>query len=399
MKRRSTTPVSTSLAARAVIVAAAVLIVIATPIQFAPKANADKYDDQINAIQKQIDQYESQAGKLQNQANSLQQKIAALNAQKAKIQGKIDISEIKYKQLKQKITQTENDIQTNKIVLGDTMANLYVDAKVSPLEMLASSKNIGDYVDKQEYQSSIRDELSKTINKIESLKTQLETQKKDIEKILAQQRNDRKALQEKQDEQQQILNETKGKQSAYLQLSAKSRAEQGRIRAAQQAAIAAAIASSGGATLVRGGAAGDYPWGAGNCPMLGYYSTQGSDGNGGDGHGYGCRQCASYAAWRVAKETGNYPENWGNAKDFPASARGIFPTGYTPRAGSLAVMGPGSSGAAEGHIVWVEQVGSGSHAGQLLVSQYNYNYGAGYGMYSEMWLSASIFDYGYIYVK
>ena len=83
------------------------------------------------------------------------------------------------------------------------------------------------------------------------------------------------------------------------------------MRAQQQAAIAAAINNSGGATVIKSGAAGGYPWNSQNCAMVGYYSLDGADGNGGDGYGYGCRQCVSYAAWRVAKETGYYPVNWG----------------------------------------------------------------------------------------
>lgn len=401
MKQQSTTLVpKLSLTARACIVAVTILAVSTAP--FAGNNNivfADQYDNQIAALQQTIDQYDAQAGKLRDQANNLQQKVAAIQLQKGKIQAQINISTAKQKKLEKEIAATEKKIEANKDVLGSTIADLYVDGDISPLVLLASSDNIADYVDNQANREQVQNTVNAKIKEIEHLKQVLESKKNDVEKLLAQQRNNRKALQEKQDEQQRILNITQGKQSVYQELSAKSRAEQNRVRAAQQAAIAAAIASSGGATLVRGGVAGGYPWNSSNCPMIGYYSTVGSNGDGGDGHGYGCRQCASYAAWRVAKETGLYPENWGNAKDFPSSASGIFPTGYTPRAGSLAVMGPASSGASEGHIVWVEAVGTGDHAGQLLVSQYNYNYGAGYGMYSEMWLSASIFDYGYIYVK
>ncbi|MEP6710615.1 MAG: CHAP domain-containing protein [Candidatus Saccharibacteria bacterium] len=396
MKQRSTTPVLKSFAAKLTLVGTALIIAVTAPIQMGTVVKADPYDDQINAIQAQIDQYEAAAGSLQNQANDLQQKVQGLNVQKAQIQAQVDLSQVKYDQLQAQIKQTEKDISDNKSALGETIANIYVDGSVSPLEMLASSKNIGDYVDKQQYQSSVRDELTKTISKIKSLKQQLDKQKADVEKVLADQKNSRDALAAKEAEQQKLLDDTKGEQNAYLQLSAASQAKQGQIREAQQAAIQAAIGRSGGARVIASGADGDYPWNDSTCPMSGYFSTGGADGNGGDGRGYGCRQCASYAAWRVAKETGYYPINWGNATNFPASARSAgYSTGYSPRAGSLGVMHASSAGVPEGHVVWVESVNG---DGTLTVSQYNYNYGAGYGKYSKMVLSASIFN-EYVYIK
>ena len=52
-------------------------------------------------------------------------------------------------------------------------------------------------------------------------------------------------------------------------------------------------------------------------------------------------------------------------------------------------------GSPEGHVAWVEAVNG---DGTIVVSQYNYNYGAGWGMYSEMRLSASVFS-EYVYIK
>lgn len=396
MKQRSTTPVFASFAAKATLIVAAVLIAVAGPIQSAPVAKADRFDDQINAIQRQIDQYDAAAGNLQNVANDLQQKVTSLNVEKSQIQAQVDINQLKYDQLLAKITETEAKIADNKTALGDTIANIYVDGTISPLEMLASSKNIGDYVDKQELQSSVRDELTTTIGKIKVLKKQLETQKSDLEKVLADQKIARDALAAKEAEQQKLLNDTRGEQAAYQKLSADNQAQQTQIRQQQQAAIAAAYASSGGGTVIASGQLGEYPWNSSNCAMGGpggYYSYGGSDGNGGDGRSYGCRQCASYAAWRVAKETGRYPIGWGNATNFPQSARNAgYATGSSPRANSLAVLHNG----AEGHVAWVESVSDDESS--IIVSQYNYNYGAGYGMYSKMKLSAGAFQ-EYVYIK
>jgi len=44
------------------------------------------------------------------------------------------------------IADTEKKIKDNQDALGETIANLYVDGKISPLEMIASSKNVSDYL-------------------------------------------------------------------------------------------------------------------------------------------------------------------------------------------------------------------------------------------------------------
>jgi len=61
---------------------------------------------------------------------------------------------------------------------------LYVDDKITPIEMLASSKTVSDFIDKQEYRSSVRNQLTSTISEIKVLKESLVAQKTDVETCL-----------------------------------------------------------------------------------------------------------------------------------------------------------------------------------------------------------------------
>lgn len=398
MRRKQTTPVQRiSFAKKGALIVIAFLMAVSVPVSlFADNVQADQYDERIRQLQAEIDQYQSKAKALNEQANNLQNAVNGLNNEISAIQAQININQTKFDQLTSEIKLNEQKIDYNQDVLGKTIADIYVDDKISPLEMLASSKNIGEYVDKQEYRSTVRDRLTVAINDIKIAKKELEKQKVDVQKVLADQQNARAALDGKRAEQQNILDKTRGDESAYQQLSATKRADQSRIREQQQAAIQAAINRTGGASVISVGVDGAYPWSNANCPMLGYYSTGGADGNGGDGKGYGCRQCASYAAWRVARETGRYPTYWGNATNFPSRARAAgYSTGVSARAGSLGVMHAGNAGVPEGHVVYVEAVVDGGSS--IIVSQYNYNYGAGYGMYSKMKMSTAVFD-EYIYI-
>ena len=393
MRIRITKKTSTSFASKLALISVSILIAVAAPVQMTQKVSADQYDDKIAALQQDIAIYQQQAAILNGQAATLQSAIAQLANQKAAIQTQIDISQTKYDQLVIQIADTEQKIKDNQDALGTTIANMYVDGNITPIEMLASSKNISDYLDKQEYQSSIRDQLSSTITKVKDLKTQLNKQQTDVGKILADQKSQREILVAKENEQQSLLDRTQGQEATYQQMIGSNQSAIAEAKATQ-AIINARINGSGGFTLVDSGSLVDYPWNSSNCPMWGYLSTDGADGNGGDGHGYGCRQCASYVAWRFAKETSLYP-SWGNAVDFTASAVAAGFTEGAPQAGSIAVMDPGKAGQSYGHVAWVEAVDGN---GKMVVSQYNYDYGQGYGMYSEMILSVSAFDH-FIHIK
>jgi len=398
MKRRSTTPVSIKgLATKSSLVATAVVMASAGSLSVQPKAYAEDYDAQIQALEQEISAYQQEAKKYSKQAASLQGKLKILASDKAQIQGQIELSQTKFKQLKQKIAQTEKDITTTQTALGETMANMYVDDEISPLEMLASSNSIADYVDKQEYRSSVSQQLSKAIDRIRELRKQLEEQKASVERTLADQKNARNALSAKEAEQQELLSKTQGRESTYKQLSAESNDKKLELQKQQQAAIEAAIAAAAGGSgsinvLPGDPNKGGYPWESGCYVDGNAVSHGGANGNGADPLGYGCRQCVSYTAWKVMEKTGYAPKYWGNANQWPGSASGAgYKTGSTPKAGSVGVISAGQYG----HVVWIESVNG---DGTVNISQYNYLNagGSGWGHYSEMRVSAATYD-TYIY--
>jgi surface antigen len=344
---------------------------------------ADKYDDQIKALQQEIGGYQAQAAALNAQAQTLQTELAGLAAEKATIQGQIDLSQAKYDKLVHDIAETEQKIADNKDALGQIIADMYVDGTISPLEMLASSNNIGDYVDQQEYRSSIQNSLSDTIDQINKLKKQLEEQKKDVERVLADQKSQRDALAAKEAEQAKLLADTQGQEASYQQLSSKRNAEINSLKSQQAAEMAAAAAAQGAGNIGGGSVGGGgYPGMWANAPQDSLV----------DNWGLYNRECVSYTAWKVAS-TGRYVPHFagaGNANQWPSTAaqHGI-PSGSTPVAGSVAIWYIG----AYGHSMYVEAVNG---DGTITVSDYNNNSdGAGWGLYHYYVRSASGLTYVY----
>ncbi|MBI3889534.1 hypothetical protein HY312_03090, partial [Candidatus Saccharibacteria bacterium] len=321
MKLRSTTPVfkQKHTAKKITLISVAVLLALATPIQMVRDVQADEFDERISSIQKEIDQYQNQASDLGRQADTYQKEVTRLSGEKAILQKQIDLKQAEYDQLVAKINDNEQKIVRNQDALGTTIASIYVDDKVSAFEMLASSQSIGDYVDKQSYRTSVRDNLTKAISEIKRLKKQLEQQKIDVERNLADQQGQKNVLASKEAEQQQFVNQFRSNQIAYQGLSATRQAQKEQIQQQQQAAIVAAMrraASSGGGSYTPAVAGdpnkGGYPAAYANADYFSYIP---------DKWGMFARQCVSYVAWKVEQKNGYMPY-WGgrgNANQWPGN--------------------------------------------------------------------------------
>ncbi len=380
MKQRSTTPAVKGIVTKSSIVAAAVVMAFATPITFGQQVLADRYDEQISALRAEVSGYQAKAADLRQQAGTLAAALEILTVEKNTIQRQVDLSQAKYDKLVHDIAETEKKIDDNKDALGQIIADMYVDGSITPLEMLASSKNIGDYVDQQEYRSSIQSNLSATIKEINTLKKKLEEQKKEVERVLADQKSQRDQLAAKEAEQAKLLADTRGEEAAYQQLSAQRNAQISQLQAQQAAELAARARQVGGYTASSDGSNGGYPSKWANAPMNSYV----------DSWGMYSRQCVSYAAFKVAQAYGNMPY-WGgvgNANQWPGNARAAgIPTGSAPRVGSVGVVSSGQYG----HVAWVEAI---NPNGTIRISHYNVNWTGNYAVWDN--LSPSYFD-TYIY--
>ena len=381
---------SVNLATKIVLVFVSLLIAVATPMQMIQKAYADQYDDKIAALQQDINNFNAQAAQLAVQATTLQSAVNALKNQAAAIQAQIDISQVKYDQLVAQIADTEKKIANNQDALGSTIADMYVDGSVTPIEMLASSKNISDYLDKQEYQSSIRDQLTSTINTIKDLKTQLDKQKVDVKAVLDKQQAEKAGLVATQSEQQDLLNQTQGQEAAYQQLVSNSRQKVAEVNA-QQRAYYQSLLNSG--RSVNNGTYGSFQfkdWSGNQGCSGGYPYCQAQDSIIDPWQLFN-RECVSYVAWALSNR-GKLVEGFhgsGNASQWPSSAVNYSGASIVanPRADDAVVLGqiPGFT-SSYGHIMIIDSIGS---DGWINVSQYNM-YGT--GEYSTMSIKFDIND-------
>lgn len=384
MKQRSTTPVSTSFAARAAIVAASILMMVATPIQIAPTAFADQFDDQIAAIQREVDQYQAAARDLSNRADTLQRELDRLSNEKAQLQSQINLSQAKYDQLVKNIAKARERIKQNRLVVGELIVNDSVADKVSPFVRLAGSDNLAKSLDEITNAEAAQDDIIAKIKEIEKLRKQLEDDRKALEVVLTDQKHQRDALVAKENEHANLVAQTRGEEAAYQQLSAQRNKDISKLRAAQIAANRQATGGIG-SVQVQGNCGGGYPGLAQHS--RGQYGCSLSLDGGVDKWGMYNRECVSYAAFKVAQSGRTMPD-WGftgpaNAIQWldRAAASGIS-YDRNPRVGDVAILPIGYYG----HAMYVEQVSG----GQVYLSEMNLNWD---GNYTERWADASSMYY------
>jgi surface antigen len=334
---------------------------------------ADQFDQQINALQQQNAGLQVQSDNLAATAATYQEAVNQLQAIINGLQNNIVNTQNQIDTLQKQITEAQIELDQQKQVLGQNIKTMYLEGDISTLEILASSKDLSDFVNKQEYRNSVSNKVKASVDKINALKAQLTKQQREQQSLLADLQKQQNQKQAEESQQAQLLNYTEAQKANYDQQIGANNSQIGSLRA-QQAALNRQL---GGVPSAGDPGHGGYPGVWNNSPQDSVL----------DSWGMFNRECVSYTAWKVFQTYGYMPY-WGgvgNANQWPGDAqRAGIPTGSVPKAHSVAIWNVG----AFGHAMWVEAVSGNT----IYVSQYNYDY---YGHYSEMSISASGLTYIY----
>ncbi len=344
---------------------------------------ARDFDAEIRAKEREAAQYQAEANRLASQADSLNRELGILNNQINQIQAEIAASQQKHDKLVEDIEKSKKQIERNREALGEILSDMYVDDKISPLEMLASSNSIGDYIDKQEQRSTLRQGLNEKIKEIKELQKKLEKSRDEVKKVLDEQRFKQSELASKQSTQKNLLDRTKGDEAAYQNLVKDRQSQIDGLRRQQQELIRLRSQGAGGGTYITVGGSGGYPWSGVSYPCW--------SGACADPWGLYYRECVSYVAWKLSVNGRGVKHfsGLGHAYQWPSTTSGYTNQSRSPSVGSALVFPAGVQGAAwTGHVMYVEQVNAG---GTIIVSEYNWD---GMGSYSERELKSHEYSGG-----
>lgn len=344
--------------------------------------SADRFDEQIRRLQQENSGRQGALSGLQGDASDLQGAVAMLRQQLNQVQAEINANVAKQTEIQKNIDANEAELARQRNILGADIKAMYVDGDISTIEMLATSKNLSDFVDKETYRNAVQKQIQETLKKINKLQAELQGQKDQVNNLLLQQRAQQQQLDENRREQSRLLALNQQQQSEFNAQIKGANAEIADLRRKQAEENCRIFGCSGG---VLGG--GDYPWGYAKCLHTGQvegncynydWAVNGQAYNWNTG-GWGYRNCTDWVAFRSG---GRVPSasvmhvyaGSGHAKYWDDTGRGMGrQVDSSPSDGDTAVSNSGTYG----HVLYVEQVhGDGS----ITLSDYNR---AGTGKYDS----------------
>ena len=326
---------------------------------YVPHVRADRFQEQINALNADSGNKKAAQMQLGAEAAGIQDVINKLQAEINALQGRIDENTRTMAKLQEQIKAAEAELERQKDLLGQTIRQMYLEGDITTVEMLATSKDLSEFFDKQQYRESVRSKIKTTLDKITKLKLELNDQKEKVQKLLTEQKALQGQLAAQKAENNRLLSMNQAQQGALDAQIKGNNAKVAELRR-QQAAENARLFGNG--SVINGGACSPRPdntypdkW----CNIAQDAVV--------DAWGMYNRECVSYTAWKVY-ESGRHMPYWGargNANQWDDNARAAgIPVDRNPRPGDVAVSNAGYYG----HVMYVESVNSN---GTINISQYN----------------------------
>ncbi len=366
------------------LVTALVFGILLSVSSFAKDVRAVDYETEIRALQSENDVNQSSAIALQEQAVSYQDAVNRLQSQINAIQGQIDASRAEQSRLEQEIIVKQAELDAQRELLANEIRAMYEDGHISTIEMLATSKNLSDFIDKEEYRNAVQENIQKSLIKVAQLQNDLKSNKDQIDTLLADIEAQQAQMAADRNQQAAMLAYTESQKDEFNKKISDNSSKIAELRRQQVIANSKYNIGSPGQGVNCGGG---YPgstrsnWGTWGCnhPID----------NTIDNWGMYNRQCVSYTAFKVhsdflAGRNSRDMPYWGgvgNANQWDNNAiRAGIPVNGTPKPGAIAVSNAGYYG----HVMYVEQVGVVNGQQAIYVSDYN----AGWdGRYREYWRS------------
>ncbi|MBQ3296308.1 CHAP domain-containing protein [Candidatus Saccharibacteria bacterium] len=328
----------------------------------ATTAHVDAYncktgDTECEAAKANMQANQSEAKLYTDKAESVGQVISQLNAEINSLNAEIAANEAKITQLNAEIEANEAKLAETQAALAEMLINMHFNGDSEPITILAGSKTISDYAEKQAREDVAKQEITAASERIKTIKEELTTKKAEVEKALAISEENRNLVASKKSSQESL--------KAEYDKSASDATALASYWEEQLKALAWTPPSNSTGNGTRNwGANNTYPYRY-NCPQDNVrYSAYG---------GAVC-QCTSYASykayekWGITNTWGGHAYNYVNAVGYYVPSTGARTyVDKNPAANSIAIQ----LGGAYGHVMWVESVNAN---GSINVTEYNVNW-------------------------
>lgn len=314
------------------------------------------------AAQAAADQKAKEAAAVQAQISVVNTQIDESQTALNQTVGQISDAEKNIEELSAKIKTEEENLAKQKDKLNAIISNWYMEGDSGFIEVVMSSNNLSQLVDKQQYYDSIKQQISTTMEKINQMKAELnqkksdqEAKKAELESLKTQQTTYKNSIESQKTQKTNMLNMTVAQQTAYLAQVEKLKKD---IASISAAIYAERQKNKYNESIVYGSSS--YPFSAIDEPDPWSFLT---------------RECTSYAAWywnvKLGKTWTNTRPGSGSAWNWPALASDQgYSVSSTPRVGAFITWQSSSLTSQWGHVAIVEKVNG---DGTIDVSEYNWS--------------------------
>jgi peptidoglycan hydrolase CwlO-like protein len=344
-------------------------LVVAIGLSGVAQVRADEFERKIQALNEQNNQTEASISNLESQAQDLETTIKKLQSRINGLQNQINDNRSKIAELEARIDKAQAELDEQRGLLGQNIRQMYLEGQITTLEMLASSRDLGEFVEREQYRNSVKNQITETLDTITALKQELAGKRDEVDSRLKEQEQLQASLASERSQNSRLLSLNEGERSDLDSKIKKNNKKIEELRRQQVLENLRLFGGAGGGVIGGGG----YPWGNAKCLHTGQvgglcpnydWAVGGSVWNFQTG-GYGYRNCTDWVAYRVMSRGGHVPAALGNANSWDDNAPSY---GYTvsnkPKAGAAAVSNAGYYG----HVMYVESVNG---DGTITISDYN----------------------------
>jgi len=212
----------------------------------APSSAAERatLEAQLKELEAEIDGYENQVANARKQGNTLKNEIARINAKVAQVNLKIKSVRLTIAGLDKQITLTQGEIKekqqqisSNRAVLADLIREIHASDAKDTVEIFLARPRLSDFFIEVNNNEALQRNVRVTLGaiatdkeKLEEKQTQLSVQRADAETARVYQDAQRKEAETVKKEKDTLLTQTKGEESRYQVLAAKTKATAAQIR-------------------------------------------------------------------------------------------------------------------------------------------------------------------------
>lgn len=225
---------------------AGILLPISSMVDAATQQDVQRVKEQITRVQNDTHHKHEEHGVLGVEANSLSEAINKLQAQINTSEARVGQLQREVDTLNRQIVEAEAEVERQRAMLKNVIRQLYVDGDISSIEILASSPNFSDYVDKQAYRASVSENIQAAVDRIEALKKEMSAKRETVKASLAEQQALRSQLAAQRAEKDRILALNQQQQNVLeneIKENSNRLAQLKKEQAAAEAAVARALAS------------------------------------------------------------------------------------------------------------------------------------------------------------